>query len=170
MVGAAEEQASWSTPASRKQMQESFRYGWTATEAELEAYIEECARSSADDWLNAGARPELVRQVVRRSFVRDRGRWMRRPTLEEIAVVSNPQNDSPIYPSSDLYDAIRCPVTFALATRGFYVSKGEALNRVVAAAPERVRIDVDANHNVPMTRPTELAEIIAGVVREHSTR
>jgi pimeloyl-ACP methyl ester carboxylesterase len=169
-AAAAEEQATWSTPASRKRMQESFRYGWVATEAEMQAYIEACARSSSGDWLNAGATPELVRQVVRRSFVRDGDKWLRRPTLEEIAVVSNAESAALIYPSIDLYDAIRCPVTFAFATRGFYTSKGDALDSVVAAAPDRVRIDVDANHNVPMTRPVELAEIIADVVREHGAR
>jgi hypothetical protein len=102
--------------------------------------------------------------VVRRSFVGDGDKWLRRPTQEEIAVVSNAESPARIYPSIDLYDAIRCPVTFAFATRGFYTSKGDALDSVVAAAPDRVRIDVDANHNVPMTRPAELAEIIADVV------
>lgn len=163
---AADEQAAWSTPESRKSLSESFRYGWRASETDMEAYIEQNVRVSADDQLNAGARPELVRQVVRRSFVWDRDKWLRRPTLEEIAVVSRALSDARIYPSIDLYDAIRCPMTFVLATRGYYASHAKALDSVVAAAPDRARRDVDANHNIPMTRPHELAEIIARVVRE----
>jgi hypothetical protein len=151
-------------------MQESFRYGWVADTAEVEAYIEECVRTKETDQLNAGARAELVRQVVRRSFVRDGEQWLRRPTLDEIAVVSGPDSAAAVYPSIDLYDAIRCPTTFVMAARGFYAAKSELLDSVVAAAPNRIRVDVDSNHNVPMTRPAELADIISEVVLPYAAR
>lgn len=82
--------------------------------------------------------------------------------------VTAPRTGAPQYPSLDLYDAISCPMALVLARRGLYAEKQAALDTVVAASANRKRIDIDANHNVPMTRPLELADIILDVVRDHN--
>lgn len=52
-------------------------------------YVEQCVREAGTDWLNAGARPGLVREVMRRAFLRRAdGLWERRPVIEEIVTVS----------------------------------------------------------------------------------
>lgn len=57
---------------------------------------------------------------------------------------------------------------FALAKRGFSADKEDALDKVAAASPKRTRIDIDANHNAPMTQPHTLAEVILERVPQHT--
>jgi virginiamycin B lyase len=108
----ASAQAQWNSPEMTGRLRMMSRYGWRTTADEMNAYIDSCAAQVADDWLSAGARPELVREVTRRTFVRVGQHWVRRPTVEEIGTVSVPD-----------------PA-------------------------------VGSNHNVPMTRPDELATAI----------
>ena len=54
----------------------------------MHAYVGQCMREASTDWLNAGARPGLVREVVRHSFLCQGSWWLRRPVIEEIAIVS----------------------------------------------------------------------------------
>ncbi|GAA4069785.1 alpha/beta hydrolase [Actinomadura miaoliensis] len=167
---AARGQTQWRAPEAAARLREMFRYGWRADEQQMSAYVERCAGEAATDWLNAGARPELVRELMRRAFLRCAdGRWQRRPTTEEIATVSDPDPHAPIYhPSVDVYARVRCPLTFVLPTRGFYAQRRDELQAVVDSAPDRELLDIAANHNVPMTRPAELAAVIVELVRRTS--
>jgi pimeloyl-ACP methyl ester carboxylesterase len=158
-------QASNSAPDALSKLRDTLRYGWLADGEQMAAYVDECVHTRATDWLNAGASPELVRRVMRRAFVRRDDRWLRRPTLEEIAIVSSPDPDATTYPSLELYASIRCPITFVLASDGFYHRRRDELDRMIAATPGSRRVDIDANHNVPMTRPAELAEVILAAAR-----
>lgn len=155
-------------PDAVERLREMFRYGWRADERQMRAYVEQCVAESGTDWLNAGARPELVREVMRRAFLRRAdGLWERRPTLEEIATVSAPDPRAVIYPSVDVYAHVRCPITFVLPDRGFYARRRDEVQTVVDAAPSRELREITANHNVPMTRPADLAAVIVELVRRH---
>lgn len=145
-----------------------FRYGWEATGEEMHAYVEQCVRGAGEDWLNAGARPALVEEVTRRSFLRSDHRWIRRPTIEEIVTVSAVEPGAPVFPSVDVYDRLTCPMTVVPADDGFYVSRRDEVRAVVDAAPGRRLAGISSNHNVPMTRPAELAAIILDLVRDRA--
>jgi pimeloyl-ACP methyl ester carboxylesterase len=161
-------QAQWQGPEAADRLREMFRYGWRAGEQQMHAYVEQCVREAGTDWLNAGARLELVRKVVRRAFLRRADRlWERRPTIEEIATVSAPDPHAVIYPSVDVYAHVGCPITFVLPDGGFYAQRRDEVQVVVDAAPGRELIGIAANHNVPMTRPADLATVIVELVRRH---
>jgi hypothetical protein len=57
-------------------------------------------------------------------------------------------------------------MTVVLAGHGFYAGRRAEARAVADARPGRRLVDVDANHNVPMTRPDELAKIILDAVRD----
>lgn len=164
-AAAIQQQAQWTTPEAQAQLKQTYRYGWVTDKASMEAYVQ----ASATEELNQGANPELARQVAQHSFTQTGNQWTRRPTLKEITTVSSPNPNAAIYPSRDLYNSIHCPITFVLASRGFYTDKTSELDAIVAAAPNRTRIDIDANHNVPMTQPAQLAKIILQLIRTQAT-
>lgn len=167
---AALEQAKWQSPEAAQQLQTMFRYGWRADEQQMAAYTEHCVHEAPADWLNAGARPELVGQVMRRCFMRcPDGRWQRRPTTEEIATISAADPDAVIYPSVDVYERIRHPLTIVVANRGFYAQRRDEIQAVVATAPHRRLVDINSNHNVPMTQPAALAAVIAKLVAHQAS-
>ena len=173
---ALEQQAALRSAESVEQLQRIFRYGWRAYDAELEHYVEQCLREADTDWLNAGARHGLVESVIRRSFVPatgggmvggiDTAQWVRRPTTEEIAAVTDVEPEAAVFPSRDLYDRIDCPMRIVLATDGFYAARRPEVEAIVALRPARRLTVVDANHNVPMTRPDQLADIILDVLAD----
>lgn len=173
---ALEQQAALRSAESVEQLQRIFRYGWRADDAELEHYVEQCLREADTDWLNAGARHGLVESVIRRSFVPatgggmvggiDTAQWVRRPTTEEIAAVTDVEPEAAVFPSRDLYDRIDCPMRIVLATDGFYAARRPEVEAIVALRPARRLTVVDANHNVPMTRPDQLADIILDVLAD----
>jgi pimeloyl-ACP methyl ester carboxylesterase len=147
-----------------------FRYGWKAGEDLMHAYVAQCVREADEDWLNAGARPGLLEEVTRRSFVRlgDDDRWVRRPTVEEIATVTAVRPDADVFPAVDVYDRLACPMTIVLADDGFYSARRDEARAVTDAAPGRRLVRIRSNHNVPMTRPAELAAVILGLVRDRA--
>lgn len=89
---------------------------------------------------------------------------VRRPTLDEIAVASSPDPADDVFPSIDVYDDIACQLTVVIPGQGFYAERRDAVQDVVSAAVNRQLIDVDFNHNVPMTHPIERAAIIQGLL------
>ncbi|MEJ3746889.1 alpha/beta hydrolase [Actinomycetes bacterium KLBMP 9797] len=153
-------QARWSSPDAIRRMRATFRYGWRATAEEMHAYIESCVDQAADDWLNAGARPELVRQMTRRSFLRVGRHWVRRPSVEEVGIVSAPDPAAPVYPSVDVYERVGCPMTIVLASDGFYAERAAQVQAITDGRPDRALVRLESNHNVPMTRPDDLAAVI----------
>ena len=95
-------------------------YGWVASAEEVQRYIDAVCRQAPDDWLNAGIDPALVAAFTRRSFMACPGGFVRRPVMDEIAVVSVPDPVAAVYPAMDLYDAITAPAGFVLASGGLY--------------------------------------------------
>ena len=163
-------QAQWQGPEAAQRLREMFRYGWQASEQQMHAYVDECVLQIDTDWLNSGARPELVREVMSRTFLhRADNRWERRPTIEEIAAVSAADPHAMIYPSVDVYAHVGLPITFVLPDGGFYANRRDEVQAVVDAAPDRQLVEFAANHNVPMTRPAELAPVILELVRRHTS-
>ncbi|MCP3012243.1 alpha/beta hydrolase [Nocardiopsis dassonvillei] len=162
-------QERWTTPEARERLRARFGYGWSATPEQAREYIERGVREAPGDELNRGCRPGLVRGVLERSFTEQRHAWLRRPTPEQIAVVSAPAPDAAVYPSVDVYDRLTCPLTVVLPDRGFYAARRDEVRAVVAARPERALVEMRAHHNVPMARPEELARVIWDVVRARST-
>lgn len=162
--------AQWREPAAGRQLREMFRYGWIAGEDDMLEYIEQCARETETDPLNAGARPELVREVMRRCFTRrPDGGYMRRPTVAEIARTAVPDPEAAVYPSVDVYERIGCPITIVLPTGGFYAPRAAEVRAVVEAGHGRRLIDTDGGHNLPMTRPADLATIIVDLIHRFAT-
>ncbi|MDT0268639.1 alpha/beta hydrolase [Streptomyces sp. DSM 44915] len=161
------------TAEAAERLRTMFRYGWEADDDEMRAYVERCVREAGGDWLNAGARPGLVEEVTRRSFTRRsftrRGRgWVRRPAIEEVATVAAVQPGADVFPAVDVYARLTCPMTIVLAEDGFYASRRDEVRAVVDAAPDRRLIDIGSHHNVPMTRPADLAAIILDLVRDRA--
>ena len=59
-----------------------------------------------NDWLNAGAQPALVREVASRCLLLDgAGRYLRRPTTDEIAATTAAEPHTSVYPSVDVMTA-----------------------------------------------------------------
>ena len=67
--------------ALRAQLWDRFRYGWCATDPEVESWIQEQCATASTDWLNQGVDPEVLSRLTRRSFLRVGSGWLRRPTL-----------------------------------------------------------------------------------------
>ncbi len=163
------EHAAARTTEAADRLRTMFRYGWEANDEQMHAYAEQCAREAGGDWLNAGARRELVEEVTRRSFLHRGHRWVRRPAIEEIATVTAVDPDAEVFPSVEVYDRLTCPMTIVLAEHGLYASRRDEVRGVVDAAPGRRLIDIGSNHNIPMTRPGDLAAIILDLVRDRAT-
>jgi pimeloyl-ACP methyl ester carboxylesterase len=156
------------TPEAADRLRTMFRYGWSADDDQMRAHVEQCVREAGGDWLDAGARPGLVEAVTRRSFTRRGHRWVRRPAVEEIATVTAVEPGAEVFPAVDVYDRLTCPMTIVLAENGFHASRRDEVRAVADAVPGRRLIDIDSNHNVPMTRPAELAAIILDLVRDRA--
>ncbi|MEV0363650.1 alpha/beta fold hydrolase [Nocardia fusca] len=80
-----------------------------------------------------------------------------------------PDPEAAVYPSVDVYERIECPMTLVLPTDGFYARRAAEVRAVVRAGHGRRLIDIDAGHNLPMTRPAELAAIIVDLVHQVTT-
>lgn len=153
--------AHWSTDEGARWMRETFRYGWVASAAERDAWLD-----APLDELEQGARPGLVREVRRRSFVPVEDGFLRRPTTAEIATAGAPDPADDVFPAVDVYDRVRCPMTIVLASRGFYADRRDEVAAIVSARPDRHLVDLDANHNVPATAPAALAGVIERMVKD----
>jgi len=154
-----DERQAWHLP--REQLWDLFRYGWRATPAEVEAYVAQVCEQAPGDWLNAGVPAEQVAAFTRRAFLaQGDGRWLRRPTMEEIARVSQPDPGAPIYPSVDLYQRLAVPAGFVLASQGLYASRRAALEAVVAQRANRHLRVLEANHNVHLLQPRAVAGFV----------
>lgn len=158
-----EELKGWYLP--REQLWDLFRYGWVARADEVERYIETVCRIAPEDWLNAGVEQSLIAAFTRRSFMPQGAGYIRRPTMEEIALVSLPDPHSQVYPALDLYDQITVPAGFVLASRGLYGNREEDLKRVVSAKANRYFVKYDCGHNVHMLKAAEIAEFIVSRFR-----
>ncbi|MFD7367157.1 alpha/beta fold hydrolase [Nocardiopsis alba] len=161
---AVAEQRKWTTPEAMDQVRAQFRYGWSASPDQVREFIEQSVREAPDDWLNQGSRPELLRKVLERSFSHHEHSWLRRPTPAQIAVISAPSPDAFVYPSVEVYEHLTCPVTIVLPVQGFYTARKAEVRAVVEAHHERELVEMDTHHNVPMTRPAELARVILGLI------
>lgn len=145
----------------RRKLFGMFRYGWRATEAERDDYIEEVVESAPRDWLNEGIEPNLLRTLLQRCFVQDGNLWLKRPELDEIEIVSAPDPGADIFPSREIYDRISIPMLLVWANGGLSGERYAELCRIAEAAPNRRLVDMCGSHNLPMQRPVELARLIA---------
>lgn len=136
-----------------------FRYGWLASSAERALYIDEVIEAAANDWLNAGVEPGLLRHMLERCFAETSRGWLRRPTLDEIAVVSNARA-GPIAPCLTIYDRIKVPLLLVWARKGLCADRYAELKELAGAAPNRRLVSIESSHNVPLQRPGELAALI----------
>jgi hypothetical protein len=68
-----------------------------------------------------------------------------------------------IYPGVDVYERIARPMTVVLPADGFYAARRPEVQRIVAARPDRRLVGIDGHHNPVMSRPDEIAEIVAAV-------
>lgn len=118
-----------------------FGYDWKADDEEMRAYVHHCVREAGDDWLNAGARPTLVEEVTRRSFMRIADGWVRRPTMEEVMAVTTVDVAAGVFPAVDVYERITCPMAIVLAEAGLYASRRDEARAVVDAGPDRRLVD-----------------------------
>lgn len=141
-----------------------FRYGWRATAAERDAYIADVVSNADEDWMNDGVDPELLRAMLLRCFARDGDVWLRRPTLEEIAVVSAPDPASPVFPAADIYAKVAAPLILIWADRGLSEDRRADLELIEKRNPSSRFIALNGGHNLPMQQPRELARIVAEAV------
>ncbi|HZA16812.1 MAG TPA: alpha/beta hydrolase [Pseudonocardiaceae bacterium] len=142
-----------------------FRYGWRTDNRGKQQFIDHVVSETGTDWLNFGADPEQVRELTTRSFLRVGHHWLRRPTLEEIRVVAQPDRAAEIYPSVDVYERIDRPLSLVLASDGFYAQQHSELDALIEARPQRTLVRVESNHNVPMTRPQQTANAVLRLLR-----
>ena len=153
-----EEEKDWYLPT--EQLWDLFRYGWVASPDEVDAYVQEVCLAAANDWLNAGIDVSVVAAFTRRSFLKDGASFVRRPTMEEIAMVSVPDSRAEIYPSVDLYSRIAVPLGLVLAEKGLYGHREKDVMAIVGNHPDRHFIKLESGHNVHMQKPEEIARFI----------
>jgi pimeloyl-ACP methyl ester carboxylesterase len=159
------EHAAVRTPQAADRLRTMFGYGWKADDEQVHAYIGQCVREAGTDWLDAAARPGLVREVVRRCFLR-RGPWrVRRPVIEEIAAVSAVEPGAAVFPGAGIYDRLTTAMRIVVAGDGLRAARRDEVRSIVRAVPGRRLAEISSNHTVPMTRPADLAAVIAGLVR-----
>lgn len=159
-----EEAKGWYLP--REQLWDLFRYGWTTTFEDMEQYILDVCRKAPEDWLNAGVDVAVVEAFTRRSFLRRGDMYIRRPGMEEIAVVSVPDPAQSIYPAIDLYERINAPAGFVLASNGLYGDREADLSAVVRARTNRCLLKLECGHNVHMQKAAEVASFVLANFRE----
>ncbi|MBN9074163.1 MAG: alpha/beta hydrolase [Rhizobiales bacterium] len=153
----ATEQKKWNDAEALFSM---FRYGWIATATERDRYLDEVVAASPTDPLNAGVEPELLRAMLKRCFFERDGFFLRRPTLEEIDIVSQSSPDATVAPDRDVYDRVSIPLLLVWARHGLSSGRHRELRQIAEARAGRALISIDASHNVPMQHPTELAKLI----------
>jgi len=158
-----EEAKGWYLP--REQLWELFRYGWAATSEDMEQYVVDVCRKAPEDWLNAGVDLAVVEAFTRRSFLRRGNAYIRRPSMEEIAVVSVPNPIQSIYPAIDLYERINVPAGFVLASNGLYGDREADLSAVVGARSNRRLLTLECGHNVHMQKAAEVASFVVANFR-----
>lgn len=143
----------------REKLWDMFRYGWAATDEEKESWVQQVRATAPADWLNAGIDFDLVEAFTRRSFRRRGNRWLRRPTLEEIARLTQLKAKRPILPAVDVYDRLHVPAACVFATGGLYRERRAEVERIAIriSAPF---VPLDAGHNVHMQRPADLAAVV----------
>lgn len=149
------------TPGGTKQaLFDMFRYGWRATAAERDDYIKETVAAASGDWLNEGIDSDLLRAMLRRCFIESDGLWLRRPTPEEIAIVSAPKAGSEIFPWHGIYELVHVPLLLVWADRGLSSDRRAEVSDLATAAPNRCVAQLSGSHNLPMQRPGELGRLI----------
>lgn len=158
-----QEEKDWYLPTD--QLWDLFRYGWVATPDEVDAYVQEVCLAAGNDWLNAGIDINVVAAFTRRSFMNLGTSYIRRPTMEEIAMVSVPDSRAEIYPSVDLYGRITVPLGLVLAEEGLYHHREKDLKSIVGNNPDRHFIKLESGHNVHMHKPEAVARFISGNFR-----
>lgn len=138
----------------------TFRYGWVATRSARDAFIARILAEAPRDAFNAGIEPSLLQDMLRRCFVARDGRFLRRPTMAEIRVVSSPPEDAAVGPCRRIYDQLGVPLLLVWARHGLSAHRFAEVEALAAAGPERMLAVIAAGHNVPMQRPGELASLI----------
>jgi len=154
-----EEAKAWHLP--KEQLWEMFRYGWKADEAQKEEYVAEICSKAAGDWMNDGMPAALISDFTRKSFLRSGNTWLRRPTMEEIAVVGYPDPAAEIYPSVDIYDKVNVPAVFIFAAKGLYANRRNDVKNIASVKKNRIFVPVESSHNLHMLKP---AEVAAGII------
>lgn len=143
-----------------------FRYGWETTEDEMNDYIKnQIEESNNDGNFNAGISKETVENFLRRSFAQKREKWLRKPTLNEIELVGNPNENEEILPDVNLYDKINAPIALVVATKGFYYHRKEEIKHLSSQKNNRYYFEVDTSHNLHMTKPCEVKEILSQFIK-----
>lgn len=134
-----------------------FRYGWEATSAQRDAYIAHEAARAPEDWLNRGVPPEALSKMLRRCFVRRGEHWLRRPTMDEISVVSRPPPPGAPAPARTLYEAIEAPMLLVWASDGLSKDRRAEVAGIAAERDNRRFATIEGTHNLPMQRWDDLA-------------
>lgn len=140
-----------------------FRYGWKTSEAEKDNYIKKQVENSmrSEDF-NFGVPQELLVKVLDRSFFKEGNEFLRKPTFNEIEIVGNPGENDDILPDVSLYEKINSPIAFVVAKKGFYYKRRKEIENIMSQKTNRFYYEIDATHNLHMTRPNEIKEIITG--------
>jgi pimeloyl-ACP methyl ester carboxylesterase len=151
-----EEAKAWHLP--KEKLWEMFRYGWKAEETQKEEYVAETCSKAAGDWLNDGIASALISDFTRKSFFRSGSTWLRRPTMEEIAIVGYPDPVAEIYPSVDIYDKVSVPAAFIFAAKGLYANRRNDVESIVSRKQNRIFVPIESSHNLHMLKPAEVAD------------
>lgn len=148
----------WTFP--KQQLWEMFRYGWVTDRNGVENYIAEVCDKASTDWLNAGIDVRSIEAFTRRSFVAENDLYVRRPTMEEIAVVSNPDPAASVYPSVDIYGHISVPIGFIVAKKGLYANRTDDVVAIVNSNKYRYFLEIEGGHNLHMQKPSEICRFV----------
>ena len=138
-----------------------FRYGWVATTAERDAYIEEEVAKAPSDGFNRGIDAALLRAMLWRCFAPYGEKWLRRPTMEEIATVSAPPPIGAVRPTREVYDRIDAPVALIWASDGLSNDRRGEVEAIAAQRANRRFAALEGTHNLPMQRPEALSHAVA---------
>lgn len=138
------------------------RYGFglrAADAAERDAATESLVATSLTDWNFEGVVEDDLRAMIARSWARDEGGWVRRPTTRDYVALM--RIDLGFDPRLDSYlDRLDLPMVLLQASGGVYNEFPQAFEDFVAARPDR-RLDVlDATWTLSFGHPERVAEEI----------
>ena len=137
-----------------------FKYGLETNKNEMEEFIENEAINISINNPNFGISHELIKTFTRRSFFEINGKWIKKPTLDEMEIIAEPNGNEAILPDVNIYKNLQSSIGFVVGTKGFYMNRKSEIIEIINQNKNRFYYEIDCGHNFIMTKPNETKDIV----------